>query len=151
MTISNPSGGPTFLATLVAAEHGRLLALIADASIHTPTPGVREGLARTLAEHVIAHREAEDRVVEPVVREMLGEDEARRVRDLADDVVACAQARPHGTDDLDNWLHDLRRVLDEHRRLLDEQLLPELAERDPDRMAMLGYEFGQVLAATQQR
>jgi len=151
MTISNPSGGPTFLASLVAAEHGRLLALVADASIQTPTPGVREGLARTLAEQVIAHREAEARVVEPVVREMLGDDEARRADKLAEDLVVCAQARPHGTDDLDDWLRELRRALEEHRRLLDDQLLPELAARDPDRMGMLGYEFGQVLDATMQR
>lgn len=151
MTISNPSSGPTFLANLVALEHARLLALAEDASIRTPTPGVRERLARTLAEHVVAHREAEVQVIEPVMREMLGDDAADRVRSLSERIHACAEARPRDTDGLDDWVHEMRRLLDEHCQLLDDQLMPELAERDPDRMGRLGHEFGQALGATVQR
>ncbi|HEX7096784.1 MAG TPA: hemerythrin domain-containing protein [Acidimicrobiales bacterium] len=149
--MTDPSGGRTLLASLVAAEHTRLHALVREASTRTPTPGVRSGLGHQLADAVLAHEIAEQRVVEPALRWMLGDETAARVRSTTEQLRDRAHQRPSETDDIDDWLQSMRDALDAHCRMLDDELLPRLASLDRDAMATLGYRFAEALDVTGQR
>jgi hypothetical protein len=151
MTISNPSEGPTLLASLVRADHDHILSLLDDAAVRTPTPGVRADVTRLVVEAVTAHSYAEAQIVEPAVRSLLGDPEADRVQADTDKLLSLAR-RVSVTLDADSVaLDELRVALVDHCRVLDDRMMPAMAGHDAHEMAFLGYRFGDALEAAPRR
>jgi hypothetical protein len=147
MTVSNPYGEPTLLASVLRTEHDRLDGLLDEATVRTPTPGVRRDLSRQLAEAALAHTFAESRVLHHAARDVLGNDVMARLAQDADIVRSVFTRTLDGDEIPEAWIAELRQTLDAHRMLIDDDVLPAMAARVPDRMATLGYEFGRELEA----
>lgn len=151
MTISNPSENPTLLASLVRADHEHIRALLDDAAVHTSTPGVRSDVTRQLVEAVTAHSYAEAQIVEPAVRDLLGDHAADRVHDDTDRLLLLARRVAANFDPDSAALDELRVVIGDHCRAVDDDLLPAMAGHDARELAFLGYRFGNALEAAPRR
>jgi hypothetical protein len=153
MTMSSPSSGPTLLASLLHAEHERLQQLLGEASANPPTPGVMADIRRNLAEELRGHVNAEAAVVHGAVRDVLGssahDDVRRDALQMERALVAVTEAAPDGLPD--GWQQRTYDALAEHRALLEDELLPELADRDPDLMGNLGYRYSEAVEVSRRR
>jgi hypothetical protein len=102
MTLTTPSDGPTLLVALIRTDHDRLVALLHEAAVPTPTPGVSDDLRRQLTASVSAHLNAEAVVALGAIREVLGADaHAERAPELTatlgyrfSDVIEGASRKP---------------------------------------------------------
>jgi hypothetical protein len=143
MTLTTPSDGPTLLVALIRTDHDRLVELLHEAAVPTPTPGVADDLRRQLTASVSAHLNAEAVVALGAIREVLGADaHAKATEDSAHlhGLVHALSEHPTAT-----WVEDLRAAIEDHRRVMEADLLPKVAERAPELTATLGYRFSDVI------
>jgi hypothetical protein len=142
MTLTDPTGDPDLLQTMVSTAHDRLDSLLTEAARHTDTPGVNDDLGAGVVAEVVGHLNAEAMVLQPEVAEVLGDSERRRLSDESEVLSALATtARLTGQLDL------LAGALTDHRQLVD-GLLGRLREHsDATRMANLGYEYAHAAEA----
>src|SRR3954470_24528777 len=90
MTLTDPTGDPDLLQSMVSTTHDRLDSLLTEAARPTDTPGVTDEVGADLVAEVLGHLNAEAMVIHPEVGVVVGEPDRRRLADESEVLSALA-------------------------------------------------------------